>query len=430
MRTLLITSSLPWPTHGGGNQRTNLIYRALRRHGDVDTVVISRYGHITTDKWEAIKNDFGGRYLYEERLKEHRAPWTWLRPISPSLPSRMAHAVWGWGVDFVPDREVATALRPLVEREDYDLIVGRYMWSLARSGAMGLRPTLLDVDDFETDVIEADLEAQQPEGLKRRWIERRLRQVATVEKRVLSRCGHVWVAKAGDVKRVGHPRSSILPNIPFVKAGQAGIDPCPPHDGAKNVLMVGTLEHPINTRSIDVFLSGPWRQIHRQVPDARFQIVGSGMTDAMRSRWGAVPGVEPIGFADDLRQAYTDAAITVVPIREGGGTKIKVLESMMYGRACVSTDYSLRGYDHVLKHDRSIFVASDDTEFVEGCVRLLNDPAKRRALADEGGRLVREHFSLDRFMTTVDVSIDAVLGKNTTARSLSEARREPTQAVS
>lgn len=414
MRILLVTSSLPWPTHGGGNQRTNLLHRSLSELGRVDTVMISRYGKVDSGKWQDVVNGFGGKHVFEERLAEHRAPWRWARKFSRSMPHRLTHLLWGWGCDFVPDRYVASRLGRLVEQENYDLIVGRYMWALARSGVMGMRPTLLDVDDFETDVIEADLEARQPEGFHRKWIERRYRQVARIERKILDGCDHAWVAKAGDTKRVGHDRSSILPNIPFVKAGQTCIDPCPPSDTAKNILMVGTLEHPVNTRAIESFLAGPWKQILEQVQDARFQIVGSGMTDAMRSRWGAIPGVDPIGFAEDLRQAYADAAITIVPIHEGGGTKIKVLESMLYGRACVCTPHSLRGYEHVLEHDRSIMIAPDDAAFVDHCVSLLNDPDKRSAIAREGGQLVREHFSVQRFIDTVHAAVDKVISGRAT----------------
>lgn len=412
MRILLVTSSLPWPTHGGGNQRTNLLYRALRQRGEVHTVMISRYGKVAQDKWQAVEEGFGGQHVFEERLTEHQAPWRWAKTLSPSLPHRLTHTLWGWGCDFRPDRVVASRLKQLVERENYDLIVGRYMWALARSGVMGMRPTLLDVDDFETDVIEADIEARQPTGLKRKWIERRFKQVSRVERQILDRVDHAWVAKAGDTKRVGHDRYSILPNIPFVKDGQAGIDPCPPNPSSKNVLMVGTLEHPVNTRAIEAFLAGPWPKIVANVPDTRFQIVGSGMTDEMRAKWGAIAGVDAIGFADDLRQAYADAAVTVVPIREGGGTKIKVLESMLYGRACVCDSHSLRGYEHVLEDGRSIIVAPDDAGLVDGCVSMLNDPEKRSAIAAEGGKLVREHFSLERFVGTVQASVDKVFGQS------------------
>ena len=124
MRILLVTSAMPWPTHGGGNQRSNLLYRSLQQRGDVDTVMISRYGKISSDKWEGVLEKYGGQYLYEERLTEHRAPWVWAAKLHPSLPHRLTHGLYGWGVDFVPDKEVAAKLRALVERENYDLIVG------------------------------------------------------------------------------------------------------------------------------------------------------------------------------------------------------------------------------------------------------------------------------------------------------------------
>lgn len=174
---------MPWPTHGGGNQRTNLLYRSLSERGQVDIVMLSRYGQIDVGHWSDVESHFGGQYLFTERLAEHQAPWRWTKAISSKLPHRLTHGLWGWGVDFIPDPVVAKQLRALVEKNDYDLIVGRYMWPLARSGVLGMRPTLLDVDDFETDVIDADRESRKPTGLKRKWIDRRFKQVSRVEKK-------------------------------------------------------------------------------------------------------------------------------------------------------------------------------------------------------------------------------------------------------
>jgi len=408
-RILMVTSSMPWPPHGGGNQRTNLLYRALQARGEVDVVVISRYATFSDADKAAVQRDFNVKGIFELRLPEYRLPWKLARALSPSLPHRLTHTLGGWGRDFAPDREVMRWIENQLMARPYDLVVGRYLWALSRSGMTGRLPTLLDVDDFETDVAETNLGARKLSSLKARWGARRVEQVRRAERRVLDGCDHLWVAKEEDLARVPHDRKSILPNIPFVREGRSLPEACPPNAASKVVLMVGTLEHSVNVRAIEAFLADQWPAIRAAEPEAVFRLVGNGMTDAMKDAWGKVPGVEPVGFVDDLRTAYEACAFTVVPIWEGGGTKIKVLESLLYGRTCVVARHSLRGYESVLAHGESLYVADDRNALVAGCLELLRQPDARARLADRGRPLVTRHFSVERFQRTVHEAIDRVL---------------------
>lgn len=408
-RILLVTSSMPWPTHGGGNQRTNLLYRALAALGEVDVVVISRYAQFSNEDKAVVRRDYHVKGVFELRLPEHQWPWRLARRLSAGLPHRLTHTMGGWGWDFKPDRPIARWLDALITQRRHDVIVGRYLWALARGGVTGRLPTLLDVDDFETDVAETNIGARKLSKLKQRWGGRRVRQLQQAERRVLDGCDHLWVAKEEDLPRVPHERVSILPNIPFVPEGERLPEPCPPDAQSKVVLMVGTLGHTVNARAIEAFLAHQWPAIRAAEPGATFRIVGSSMSDEMKRRWANLPGVEPVGFVDDLKDAYRSAAFSVVPIWEGGGTKIKVLESLAYGRTCVVADHSLRGYGSVLKHGESVWSAADGDGLTAGCLELLRRPDLRAKLADAGRALVAEHFSVERFNDIVRRAVDHVL---------------------
>lgn len=422
MRILLISSNVPWPTTTGGNQRTNLLHRALSEHGEVDTVVMIRYGVLPKEQVDATTERFGGRLFFCNCLPEHRTPWK----FAGRHAARLAHSVGGWHLDYMPDPVVAPQVAELVRQRDYDLIVGRYLWPLARSGAVGLRPTLVDVDDFESDVLEAELHARQRPALKQWWHGRRYRQVLRREQAVLADCSYVWVAKHADLARLTRDDVSVLPNIPFVKPGVAPPEPCEPRPDSKAIMMVGTLEHTVNVRAIDAFVDRVWPKVLAEVPDAAFNIVGSGMSDEMRQRWGAKPGVKPVGYAEDLREAYGECAFTVVPINEGGGTKIKVLESLLMGRTCVVSPHSLRGYEQALLDGQSLRVGEGDAGLAAGCVELLRDPALRARLAEHGGAAVREGFTYPRFARTVSDAVQRLAGTENHA----ETGRAGTQPMS
>ncbi len=406
MRILLISSSVPWPTHTGGSQRTNLLHRALSEHGQIDTVVMIRYGIVSEEQRVAATERFGGKLFFHNCLPEHRLPWR----MAGRYAARLAHAVGGWGLDYMPDPVVAPRVAELIEQNDYDLIVGRYLWPLARSGAVGLRPTLVDVDDFESDVLEAELMSRKRPPLKQWWHGRRYRQVLRREQALLNDCSYIWVAKHADLSRIDRDDVSVLPNIPFVKPGTSSPQPCEPRPESQVIMMVGTLEHTVNVRAIDAFIEYVWPKILAEMPGAVFQIVGSGMSDEMRKQWGAQPGVEPVGYAEDLREAYEQCACTVVPINEGGGTKIKVLESLLMGRTCVVSPHSLRGYEGTLQDGESLCVGEGDQGMADGCISLLRDPGLRARLAASGGEVVRKGFTYSQFARTVSEAVARLTG--------------------
>jgi glycosyltransferase involved in cell wall biosynthesis len=201
-----------------------------------------------------------------------------------------------------------------------------------------------------------------------------------------------------------------LPNIPFVAAGQR-VEPPPVPRDSNVVLLVASLGYKVNLAGLERFIASIWPQIRAAVPDAIFRIVGSGLTEEMKRRWSAVDGVVPIGYVDDLRTAYAEAAFTIVPIFEGGGTKIKVVESLLYGRTAVVASHAHRGFEDVLKPDEALVVGDDASGLAKGAIELLRNRQRRNRLAQKGHLLVQQHYSFDLFKTVVESTVERVLSR-------------------
>jgi len=99
----------------------------------------------------------------------------------------------------------------------------------------------------------------------------------------------------------------------------------------------------------------------------------------------------------------------VAPLREGGGTKIKVLESLKLGRTCVVTPHAQRGYGQVLRDGQSLLVGETDEELAAACVRLIEQPELRDRLAATGQEVVRERYSWNGFSRSVRDAITRVV---------------------
>jgi len=124
-----------------------------------------------------------------------------------------------------------------------------------------------------------------------------------------------------------------------------------------------------------------------------------------RQRWTSAPGVECPGFVDDLAAEYCQARVTVAPIRSGGGTQIKALESLSHGRAPVVTTFVAEGFAPHLKDGDALYVADEPAQQVRRVVEILKTPSKGEAVARRGQEVVRQTFSHRCFVETVATSL-------------------------
>lgn len=276
---------------------------------------------------------------------------------------------------YRPDETVAAAVAHHSREGKYDLVVGRFLRPAANAGVPQLPPCILDVDDLETQVYASRLESNRLGIAERTITGWHLRQMRTIVPPLLRKFDHLWIPAPGDRALIDHPSISVLPNIPFEEDPTNPPAPLSPRPTSKIVLVVATLKFPMNLSGVTRFIEQVWPKVKVAVPDARFRIVGGGMTPELKAKWSAVPGVEPVGYAEDLRDEYRQAAFAVAPIYEGGGTKIKVVEALHNGRVPLVHHHALRGYEHLLKHNESVYVGNDDQGLADGCVTLLNDPA-------------------------------------------------------
>ncbi len=408
LRILFITGGSPWPIQLGVNQRTNLLLRALRQCGDVDTVINSYYAEFSDQEMDTLRENYGVIARLKPQDPSEQWPWRLVRPLSARLASGAAVHLAGPRLVYQAQVRLHQWLAARLRECQYDLIVGRYLRALTCTGALAYRPVILDLDDFDCSTQRSRLQQPGLSLLHRLSVRRQASQLEKIMPRLLGGCDHIWVASREDQELLRVFPTSILPNIPFEGDGVKEAPPCPPRPESKSILMIGSLRHTVNVNAIERFLTVVWPRVYARVPGSEFRIVGFGMTEEQKCRWRTMAGVVPVGFVQEADEEYDRSAFTVVPIFEGGGTKIKVLESLRYGRTLVATSHSCRGYQDVLQHLDSVWIAPDEAALAEGCIRLLAEPALRARMADRGCHLVRQHFSYGKFQQEVRETVDRV----------------------
>jgi len=408
LKILYLTPCPPWPPNRGGNQRSNLLQRALDSVGSVDLFLLQNKKP-TNEEGQILRSRFGivGQHGITERGQ--RGAWKYIHSISPALVTKLAHNLGNHALHYRPITSIKREIDQLHAKNNYDIVVGRYLMPIALAGGLDLPiPAIVDVDDVDTQKYISRLDRPGVAAFERWMLQWHIARYNREVPRVASTARHLWVAADEDIAAIPHPSVSVLHNIPFIDETNPVIL-APANPDSKIILSVTSMNFAVNERAIDRFVKNIWPQIKAREPDSTFVVVGSQMTKSQQSRWSAVDGVKALGFVEDLAAAYRDAAFTVVPIFEGGGTKIKVLESLIYGRASVVTEHSLRGYDHILNDAVSVMVAADEKLLVEKCVMLLRDPILRHAIASRGQELVAKNFSFESFRNRVVVDVRKVL---------------------
>jgi glycosyltransferase involved in cell wall biosynthesis len=155
----------------------------------------------------------------------------------------------------------------------------------------------------------------------------------------------------------------------------------PPLQGRDGVCFIGGFRHPPNADGIAWFVREAWPLVVGQAPAARLYIVGSHATAEVRAL-GAHPGVEVVGFVDDLDAYLGRRRLTVAPLRYGAGAKGKVAASLAQGVPAVCTPIAAEGMQLVPGVD--VLVGSTPEQLAEHVVRMLRDDAEWRRLSEAG----------------------------------------------
>lgn len=374
-RILLISPNSPFSPQSGAEQRTALLYEALSQLGRTDVLIV--------------------------------APASLRSRAKPAKDSRViGELLWQQsklGMDkYFPQRfQPNSAGEKEPDYHQYDLIVGRYLNPICKLHLPDDVPTLVDLDDWQKSYGAAD-------GMSPTAVAQRIKRAyaAWLAKRQLKRFSGFYFVSERDRDTVPHWLSASLPNIPFSPPAT----PLP--DTANgNILFVGALWYPPNSHGIDRFLAACWQRIRSAMPNATLTLVGAASPDTRR-KWEQYPGVTAPGFVDDLTDAYRSAAFTIAPIYFGGGTNIKIVESLAFGRACITTPHCATAFQNDLIAGNAISVATDDDDFAQRCIALLNDSALRCAQAAAGYDLVGKRYNRRAFTQSVLALAERVLTRN------------------
>ena len=251
-------------------------------------------------------------------------------------------------------------------------------------------PSVMFTHNVETEIFARHLQVARNPLMRAMWRSQhgKMRRFETL---ALRRFDVVVAVSDRDAKQFS---GSYAVKEPFVIPTGVDLDffCWAPPSRDREIVFCGSMDWLANQDGIDFFLDEIWARIVREVPDARMTVVGrappAGLVERAR-RFGDAWSFT--GFVDDVRPHLQGAAVSVIPLRVGGGTRLKVFEAMAMGSPVVSTTLGVEGLP-VTPGEH--FLQADDPEaFAGAVVGLLRDPRRRDSLSAAARELVESRFS-------------------------------------
>jgi glycosyltransferase involved in cell wall biosynthesis len=187
------------------------------------------------------------------------------------------------------------------------------------------------------------------------------------------------------------------------------------------VVFTGSMDWKPNIDGVQFFCKEIWPFILARVPDARFRIVGRDPDSRVRNL--ASDSVEVTGSVPSIVEHLRQAAVFVVPLRIGGGTRIKIYEAMAMGKATVSTSIGAEGLD--VRDGSDILLADQPAQFASAVCALLLDGEKRRRLGKSAAATAAKYdwsVIAERFIEALQLTIEAAAGVGLTACQTTPAK--------
>lgn len=383
MRILFLSTWFPYPLNQGCKIRAYYLLKALAQRHDVRLVSfedapvepqwVNQISHLCQGV-ELVRRD----PFKHNRIKTLFGWFSW-RPsaVLASYSSEMQERVENISREWKPDRVVALTF-----------VTAPY--------AIKVRDALriVDVDNLMTRMMyEAYQHTSTPFRRVRGWLA--WQKFLNYERSLYQKFDLCLVVSKKDQTAIQEmiplpaDRFGLAPNGVDFSTHFPGIGQPEPY----SLIFNGSLTYSANYHAMAYFLSEIFPVIRASLPGVQLRITGS-TSGVSLDRLPLTKEVIFTGLLDDIRPAVASSWVCVVPLREGGGTRVKILEAMALGTPVVSTPKGAEGLD--AEPGKHLLIADTPEDFANLTLRILQEPELRQSLAESAYRLVHEKYDWDR----------------------------------
>jgi sugar transferase (PEP-CTERM/EpsH1 system associated) len=415
MRILWLKSDLLLPLDNGGRLRTWHLMRHLAKQHDITYLGFSDPHQSATDV--AGMREVCSDVIAIPRSDSPKGSWRFYVDAARHLADPLPYAAGKYR-----SRAFARRLRGLLAERAFDLIVCDFLFPAINMPGTLPCPAVVFTHNVESEIWRRHTETKTS-TLGRFLYGMQYRRMLRYEPRALARFDSVLAVSEADSETLGRLYPDVIRRP--VHIVPTGVDtqyftpathPSPPT--GRSVVFTGSMNWLPNEDAMLFFCRETLPLIRREEPDVTLSIVGCAPTPAV-SALARQHGVIVTGRVDDVRPYVRDAAVYVVPLRIGGGTRLKIFEAMAMAKAVVSTGVGAEGLP--VTDGEHVCLADEPQTFASAVVRLLRDVDSRRQLEKAARALVLERYD----WSAVAGQLEHTLIQCSRTNASDACRREP-----
>ena len=286
--------------------------------------------------------------------------------------------------------QVRRELQSLLRQEQFDVILCDFLFAAPAIPWDFPCPKVLFTHNVEAMIWKRHYQvARNPLWKAMSW--REWKTMDQAERRYLKRADHVLAVSETDRDHfLNYLPSSKLTIIP------TGVDvdffqPRHEQEESNSLVFTGSMDWLPNEDGILYFIEQVLPRIREQIPDVSLQVVGRKPSTRLKELATREKNVRVTGWVEDIRPYLARSAVCIVPLRIGGGTRLKIFEAMAMAKAVVSTTIGAEGLP--VRHGESILLADDPQDFARQTVELLRSPERRNQIGAAAHKMVTEKYS-------------------------------------
>lgn len=377
MRLLFLSTWFPYPPNNGSKIRIYNLLRALSKKHEVVLLSFAENGEVSEESRRAL-----GSICQEIKVAS--------KPVYRPTRAKALLGFFSSQPRSLVDRyslEMEQLVRQTVEKGSIDAVITSQIDTVSYGLALAGVPRIFE--EVELTVLYEPF-ANQPASLRKfrsglTWW--KLSNFIRSTLNAFDACTVVSEQEQTRVKEVapGYRAIGVIPNGVDVRYNRGSFGAPEPD----TLVYAGALTYGPNFDAVDFFVREVLPLIQAERPEVKLFVTGrtEGVPiGALRQN----PAVHFTGYLDDIRPRIAQSWASIVPLRVGGGTRLKILESLALGTPVVSTAKGAEGLD--LRPDREILVADDPAGLAAAILRLLQDRPLREKLSCAGRKVVETKY--------------------------------------
>lgn len=387
MNILMISHFIPHPPHGGALQRSFNLLREISKKNTVHLLALNQKAILPDEK--SVSESIEALNKYCKTIKVFKIPSDfskikWYLLLFLNLFSLTPFTVW-----WFRSRELADEIKKKIQSNCFDLI---HLDTIDLAQYANLAPNIpkaLNHHNVES-ILLLRRSANEKNPLIKLYLYLQGHKLRRYEKNVVGKIDVNLTVSESDKEnlheQVPNGRFEVVPNGTDISyfAPVKDID-------AKELVFIGGMNWYPNRDAMIYFSDKIYPLIKREVPEVVMNIIGQDPPREIEQLAKRDTSLKIYGFVKDVRDYISRSAVYVVPMRVGGGTRLKILDAFACGKALVSTSVGCEGID--VTPGENILIGDSPAEFAEQVIKLLEDHKLRAKLEINARKLVEEKYT-------------------------------------